>query len=244
MKTATSPSCTASTTPMKALREAAEAAIQAEAALQRRPSTPTGPRCTRRLGNQPMQRSATGSDLRSSDSDRPTLHRRDSSDTHGQRQRAGRRPRPAGAEKEQEEEPEDVGRVDSLPDVTDPDRPRLKRGKPNGNGLDVLPSLMGLPPDMQQAVAVSDAKSRPEHPWSYGWANPDDEAKMKSALEEIARDALGLKAPAAPAAAPRRTASRKKAKPAPPPNHPRPPRCSTRTSASSSWPTAPAQPWC
>ncbi len=46
----------------------------------------------------------------------------------------------------------------------DPDRPRLMRGKSTGSGPDVLPSLMGLPPDMHQAVAVSDAKNRPEHP--------------------------------------------------------------------------------
>jgi hypothetical protein len=120
--------------------------------------------------------------------------------------------------KSKKKQPEEIGHVDSLPDVTDPDRPRLKRGKSSGNGLEVIPTLMGLPPDMQQAVAVSDAKTRPEHPWNYAWANPDDEAKMKSALEDIARGALGLNPPP-PAAtpAPRRTATRKNAKPAPPP---------------------------
>jgi hypothetical protein len=106
--------------------------------------------------------------------------------------------------------------------VGDPDRPRLKRGKFRGNGLDVLPTLMGLPADMQQAVAVSDAKSRPEHTWNYSWANEDDEARMKSALEGIARDALGLNPPPPPLA-PRKTASRKNAKPAPPVEPPPPP---------------------
>ena len=98
---------------------------------------------------------------------------------------------------------------------TDPNRPRLMRGKPTGNGPDVLPSLMGLPADMQQAVAVSDAKSHPEHPWNYTWANPDDEGKMKEAMEDIARQALGLTAP--PAATPRHTSTKPHAKPAPPP---------------------------
>jgi hypothetical protein len=112
--------------------------------------------------------------------------------------------------------PEDIGHVDSL-DVTDPDRPKLKRGK-SASGLEVLPTLMGLPPDMQQAVAVSDAKNRPEHSWTFTWANPDDEAKMKSALEDIARDALGLKPPPPPPApAPRKSTSRKNAQPAPAP---------------------------
>jgi hypothetical protein len=75
---------------------------------------------------------------------------------------------------------------------------------------------------MQQAVAVSDAKSRPEHPWDYAWANPEDETKMKAALEDMARDALGLKPPPPPPA-PKRTSTRKNAKPAPPAEPPAPP---------------------
>jgi hypothetical protein len=74
---------------------------------------------------------------------------------------------------------------------------------------------MGMPPEMQQTVAVSDLKSRPSHPWNFAWANPEDEAKMKSALEEIARDALGLK-PSPPPLAPKRATARKIARPAPP----------------------------
>jgi hypothetical protein len=106
----------------------------------------------------------------------------------------------------------------------DPDRPTLKRGKSSGNGLDVLPTVMGLPVDMQQAVAVSDVKSRPEHTWNYSWANEDDEARMKSALEGIARDALGLNPPPPPPGpAPKKTASRKNAKSAPLVDPPPPP---------------------
>jgi hypothetical protein len=90
---------------------------------------------------------------------------------------------------------------------TDPDRPRLMRGKQAGaNGLDVLPSLLGLPPDMEQAVAVSDSKTRPEHTWDYKWANPEDENKMKAALEDIARTALGVKPPSPPPATRRASA--------------------------------------
>ena len=156
-----------------------------------------------------------------SDSSQPTLHRRDSTDSAGKRSTpVDDSDRPV-MKKTKKKKAEDESYVDSLPDVTDPDRPRLKRGRPNGNGLDVLPSLMGLPPDMEQAVAVSDVKNRPEHLWSFSWANPADEAKMKSALEEIARDALGLKPPPPPPA-PKRTASRKNAQPAPPPAPPVP----------------------
>jgi hypothetical protein len=98
---------------------------------------------------------------------------------------------------------------------TDPDRPLLSRGKPAGTGSDLQPTLMGLPTDMQQAVAVSDAKKRPEHQWSYAWANPEDEVKMKEALEEIARQALGLKPPS-PTSPRRAAASKAHAKPVPP----------------------------
>ena len=151
------------------------------------------------------------------DSDQPTLHRRDASDSE-----SGSAPpkssEPAETKKSKKKNRDDLSHVDSLPDVIDPDRPRLKRGKPAGSGMDALPSLMGLPAEMRQAVAVSDAKSRPDHPWSFSWANPDDEARMKSALEETARDALGLNPPPAqPPPTPRRSSAHKKLTLPPPP---------------------------
>jgi hypothetical protein len=91
----------------------------------------------------------------------------------------------------------------------DPDRPRLKRGKP----VDIVsesPKLEGFPPSMQQAVAVSDARNKAEHPWKYTWANPDDELKMKTALEAMARTALGLDAPPVATKPVRRTAPGRK----------------------------------
>jgi hypothetical protein len=53
---------------------------------------------------------------------------------------------------------------------------------------------------MQQEVAVSDERTAKEHPWKYMWANPEDEAKMKTALEALARTALGMDAAPANAA--------------------------------------------
>jgi hypothetical protein len=147
--------------------------------------------------------STTNSDS-AQDPDRPTLHKKDSTDSGGSVLHAK-----SSASVDSDEG--DSG-------FTDPDRPRLKRGKANGNGLDVLPSLMGLPPDMNQAVAVSDVKNRPAHPWTYTWANREDETKMKESLESIARDALGLTPPAK--LAPKRTASKSKPKPATPPPPP------------------------
>ena len=159
----------------------------------------------------------------STDPDLPVLHKHDSADSDSASKPADDPDRPV-LKKSKKKEPEDVGRVDSVKGSTDPDRPILKRGQPTGYKLNVVPSLMGLPPDMEQAVAVSDAKPHAEHPWSFTWANPDDELKMKAALEEIARTALGLNPPPAPAPspAPKRVPGRKSAKPAPPVTPPEP----------------------
>jgi len=54
---------------------------------------------------------------------------------------------------------------------------------------------------------VSDARKWDEHPWKYSWANPEDEAKMKSAMEALARTALGLDSPSTQAKPARKTAA-------------------------------------
>lgn len=170
------------------------------------------------------------------DPDRPTLHKPTSNDSSdGPASDSGKKsgsdsgssnakddPDRPTLKKGKQRPPEDIGHVESVPDATDPDRPKLKRGKSSGNGAEIAPTLMGLPPDMQQAVAVSDPRNRPDHIFSYRWANPDDEQKMKSAMEDIARQAMAGPAPvAAPKPATKRTpagtAARKSAKPAPPP---------------------------
>jgi hypothetical protein len=159
------------------------------------------------------------------DPDRPTLHKKTSDDDSAGGTAPDDPDRPRLKKNGGAKTPADVGYVESLPNISDPDRPKLQRGKVNAEGLAVLPTLMGLPPDMHQAVAVSDAKSRPEHLWSYSWANPDDEGKMKADMEDIARKALGLTPPPAPPApAPKRTTAtavhRKVAPPPPPPPAP------------------------
>jgi hypothetical protein len=150
---------------------------------------------------------STGSGTSSSDPDRPTLHKPDSGDSNGPVLHKHTEASADAADGEHS-------------GAADPDRPVLKRGKSTFSGAEVLPSLMGLPADMSQAVAVSDSKTRPEHPWTFTWANPADEDKMKEQMEDIARDALGLKTPPpAPAAAKKRTTTTAKthAKPTPPP---------------------------
>ncbi|HEY2859542.1 MAG TPA: hypothetical protein VGJ21_14070 [Terracidiphilus sp.] len=166
------------------------------------------------------------------DTDRPTLHKKtDDSSSNSQNNSAGtapvdpdrpvmKKPTPAPAQVPAD----DVGNVTALAGVTDPDRPRLKHGLSNADSLKVIPTLMGLPPDMEQAVAVSDAQNHPDHPWVFSWASPGDEDKMKAQLEDLARQALGIAQPA-PAATPpaakattRSAAARKRAaQPVPPP---------------------------
>lgn len=174
------------------------------------------------------------------DPDRPTLHKKTADDSDSGKDTAGGTApvdpdRPTLKKKTEKtsapQSVDDQGSVESVKTLSDPDRPKLLRGKPANAGGKVLPTVMGLPPDMQQMVAVSDAKNRPEHVWSYSWANPQDEKNMKQAMEDIAREALGLGTPSAtaqeeppkPKIAPTRTsAARKKAATPPPPPAPAP----------------------
>jgi hypothetical protein len=144
--------------------------------------------------------SSSGGSGPAPDPDRPTLHR-NTSDTASNSGPSGAGSNGADPDrpKLKKKNGEDEASVESLPNITDPDRPRLIRGQSSESGPAVLPSLMGLPPDMEQAVAVSDSKNIPEHIWSFSWANPTDEAKYKADLEGMARTALGLNPPPAPA---------------------------------------------
>jgi len=152
------------------------------------------------------------------DSDRPVLHSGgdSSSSASGGSASSDDSSRPKLRKKKKDD---DEAYVSDVASATEPDRPRLIPGKFAGYGAPVVPTLFGLPIDMNQAVAVSDAVDRPEHVWNYTWANPDDEDKMKAAMETLARSALGLDAAPATTAkrASRTAAAHKSAKPALPP---------------------------
>jgi hypothetical protein len=128
----------------------------------------------------------------STDPDRPTLHRKDSSSDSGGSSNAPSvdpdRPtlhRPAAQ----------TGNNSGAPVTAtanpDPDRPRLRYGKPEAPVGMVEPSkLEGVPADMNQMAAISDAKPEEAHPYAYSWADPGDAAKMQAAMEDLARKAL------------------------------------------------------
>ncbi len=157
-----------------------------------------------------------------SDPDRPTLHRKTSDDDSASSSTSAPSDpdRPTLKKGKKSKPQEETGYSEGIAGVTDPDRPSLKRGKSTADSIKVAPTLMGMPQDLQQAVAISDAKSHPEHPWTFSWSSPDDQAKMQSTLEQMARDALGLKPPPSPA--PKKSTTRKPAHPAPPAPQPAP----------------------
>lgn len=170
------------------------------------------------------------------DSDTPVLHRKH----HDDDQSAAKAPapdpdRPRLTEDEDTSKPaadpdrpklqnpaDDVARVEDLPAVSDPNRPRLMRGVPASDGPAVKPRLIGIPPEMNQMVAISDPRPIKEHSWDFTWANPGDEAKMKAELEDMARKELGLEPPPAPVAKPKRVTASTRHKAAPPPAPPAP----------------------
>jgi hypothetical protein len=162
----------------------------------------------------------SASSTASDDPDRPVLHKSSDSSSNSGDTAAGDSSNTKPKKKKKEE---DVAYVDSVANATDPDRPQLRRGKLSGYDTAVLPSLIGLPADLQQQVAVSDIKDRPVHPWVYSWANPDDQETMKEEMEDLARTELGLNPPPVPATPPaKKSTTRKSAKTVTPPAEPAP----------------------
>ncbi|MGA2339329.1 MAG: hypothetical protein ABSF75_05505 [Terracidiphilus sp.] len=163
--------------------------------------------------------SGAGSSASPQDPDRPVLHHTDDSSSPGNGSGSASGNGSGGdsgnPKLKKKKKDDDEAYVSDVASATDPDRPHLFYGKPSSYGAAVLPTLFGLPVDMQQTVAVSDAIDRPEHVWSYTWANPDDEDKMKAAMEDLARTALGITPPPAPK--PKSAATHRSLKPAAPP---------------------------
>lgn len=63
----------------------------------------------------------------------------------------------------------------------DPNRPNLHHGA-NGSSQVDLPRLAGMPPNLHQMVAVSDAANRDPHPFDLEW---DDEAQHQAILQKM-----------------------------------------------------------
>jgi hypothetical protein len=147
----------------------------------------------------------------SDDPDRPTLKRHTAED----------------AKKTKNNDVATVTGTGSLND--DPNRPNLHHGKPTSAMTEAdLPKLTGLPSNLHQMVAVSDAANRDPHLFTLEW---DDEAQHQAILQKMqsmARAQLAAygstpatatptPAPVVKKTAPATTRSRRTAAPAPPP---------------------------
>jgi hypothetical protein len=145
------------------------------------------------------------------DPDRPTLKRHTAEDAR----KAGSAANDIGG----------GGSVESL--NNDPNRPSLHHGKPTSSMTEQdLPKLTGIPPNLHQMVAVSDAVNRDPHPFTLEW---DDEAQHQAVLQKmqaLARaqlvayattPATAASAPAAKKTAPTPTRAHRTASPGPPP---------------------------
>jgi hypothetical protein len=108
------------------------------------------------------------------DSDRPTLRHRDAPPDNAKR---NKREKPQGYV---------TGPGDSLND--DPDRPTLHRGLLEDETA-VAP-LTGLPADLHQAVAVSDAATRDPHIFTREWESSAERNQTLAEFEKLARARL------------------------------------------------------
>ena len=142
------------------------------------------------------------------DADRPTFHKRPEASTpkadDSATDKAGgtsdpddpaERPtlkRRTPAEIKADQKKKDTAKVVGGTDLNDdPDRPTLHRGAPEGSTLEQrIPPLVGLPKEMRQMVAVSDAKDHAVHEFGRAWENDAERAQVLAKMEEFARGAM------------------------------------------------------
>lgn len=74
---------------------------------------------------------------------------------------------------------QDVGNLND-----DPDRPKIMRGKP-AKEMQAL-QMSGMPANMHQMVAVSDATMRDVHDFNYHFRDPQEKAEILAKLEKVA----------------------------------------------------------
>ena len=115
--------------------------------------------------------SDAGAGAPADDPDRPTLKRR------------------TAAERKSDQKEKDLSSVSGVGSLNnDPDRPNLHRGKPAAAmSEEDLPKLSGLPKDLHQMAAISDAANRPVHDFSRPWEDEKEHVAILAKMEEMAR---------------------------------------------------------
>jgi hypothetical protein len=142
------------------------------------------------------------------DPDRPTMKRRDSSDTTASSggTASGADPdqttstddadrptlkRRSSSPETKEKRKDDVATVTAAGSLNDdPDRPTLHHGNVGSTGTADMPKLLGVPKDMHQMVAVSDAKNRDPHPFARAWESDQERAAVLAKMQGFARAKL------------------------------------------------------
>jgi hypothetical protein len=132
------------------------------------PNKPTMQRRTSDTSTSTDTASTTTSSTPSDDPDRPTLKRHSAEDA------------------KRAHDTNSVVGTGALND--DPDRPNLHRGKPTSAMTDSdLPKLSGLPQNLHQMVAVSDAANRDPHPFTLEWDDPTQKTAVLEKMQTMAR---------------------------------------------------------
>ena len=73
----------------------------------------------------------------------------------------------------------------------DPDRPHIAHGQQTPSDKDLeAAQLTGVPSELQQMIAVSDASDRETHPFTYLWNDPADALHMQTLMEGEAAKAV------------------------------------------------------
>jgi hypothetical protein len=156
-----------------------------------------------------MQRRGSGDDKASTDdasAARPSIDDDDKAERPTLRRRS-----PEDAKDDKQKKKNDVATVTSAGSLNDdPDRPTLKHSNKSSDDDNDMPKLLGVPPDMKQMVAVSDAKNREPHPFARPWEDPAERATILAKMQAFARARLaeyGIVPGVTPPQAPPSTAS-------------------------------------
>ena len=113
------------------------------------------------------------------DPDRPTLRHRDPSDSGTT---------PSGAASKKNNKPTGYVTPPNTSLNDDPNRPTLRRGIPPD--AVITTQLTGLPPNIHQSVAISDAADRNPHIFTREWATSTERAETLTALAALAQPRL------------------------------------------------------
>ena len=177
-------------------------------------------------GKDPQGTSAGGSSGSGDDADRPTMRRRsdstDGSTTSTDSTSSANDPdRPTLRRRSPEEEKKakkakdtaTVTGVGSLND--DPDRPTLHRGGHSTDNDSDIAKLVGVPKDLKQMVAISDAANRAPHDFTRAWENDAERATVLGTMQAMAQAQLAAYPVAGAPAAAATPAATSAAKPKP-----------------------------